>query len=141
MQNTSKKNKNMQVQGELTFAGGVTCTCINNFLRPWRRLPSLLSCTSLTDGFKTKGLKLCRSDFLIPPSGYSAISIALGESHTCAIVTGGGVKCWGYNDFGQLGIGSSSTQYSPQNVGLGGLLRHFKHLAPKPSLLQYAVCE
>ncbi len=54
-------------------------------------------------------------------SGNSAIAIALGESHTCAIVTGGTLKCWGYNVYGQLGIGSSSTQYSPQNV-LSGMV-------------------
>ena len=46
-------------------------------------------------------------------------SIATGSYHTCVIVTGGGVKCWGRNNYGQLGIGSSNTQYSPVNVGLG----------------------
>ncbi len=51
-----------------------------------------------------------------PLSGNSAIAIALGESHTCAIVTGGALKCWGRNDYGQLGIWSTSTQYYPQNV-------------------------
>ena len=51
--------------------------------------------------------------------GYSAVAIALGQYHTCVIVSGGGVKCWGYNGYGQLGIGSSSTQYSPVDVSLG----------------------
>ena len=44
------------------------------------------------------------------------IAIALGSSHTCAIATGGGVKCWGRNEFGQLGIGSTTDQYSPVDV-------------------------
>ncbi len=47
-----------------------------------------------------------------PPTapGVSAIAIALGHSHTCAIEAGGGVKCWGNNDNGQLGIESTSEQ-------------------------------
>ncbi len=49
-------------------------------------------------------------------SGVSAIAIALGFHHTCVIVTGGGVKCWGGNWVGQLGIGSTSDQYSPTDV-------------------------
>ncbi len=52
-------------------------------------------------------------------SVYSTISIALGYYHTCAIVTGGVVKCWGRNDYGQLGIGGTTNKYIPQVVGLG----------------------
>lgn len=33
-------------------------------------------------------------------------AIATGDSHACAIVAGGGLKCWGLNHLGQLGIGA-----------------------------------
>ncbi len=49
-------------------------------------------------------------------SGASSIASAFGESHTCVLVTGGGVKCWGWNFYGQLGIGSTEQQSSPVDV-------------------------
>ena len=52
--------------------------------------------------------------------GISATAVAV-SSHKCAITTTGGLICWGSNFDGQLGIGSSSPQYtrSPQTVSLG----------------------
>ena len=45
------------------------------------------------------------------------VAVACGYQHSCAIVSGGGVKCWGENDRGQLGIGVLRGQkYVPVDV-------------------------
>ena len=46
----------------------------------------------------------------------TAIAISLGARHTCALLDGGDVQCWGWNSNGQLGINSTTNASTPQNV-------------------------
>lgn len=57
------------------------------------------------------------------------VSMSAGQRHTCAIVGGGKMYCWGENDRGQLGLGNDATsgiettvQSTPHLVANGNLL-------------------
>ena len=52
-----------------------------------------------------------------PSAGATAIdSISAGSAHVCVRTTGGGAKCWGYNDTGMVGDGTFKDRKKPVNV-------------------------
>ena len=44
------------------------------------------------------------------------VTIATGSDHTCALMNTGGVLCWGENNDGRLGDGTTTTRYTPAAV-------------------------
>ena len=58
-------------------------------------------------------------------TGLEAYQIAIGDKHTCVLLTDGAVRCWGLNTSGQLGyghtsrIGDNETPAKAGNVDLG----------------------
>ena len=52
---------------------------------------------------------------------HSSNSQSTGRAHTCTILVGGGVKCWGRGDYGQLGYDSTDNKgdAAGEMAGLG----------------------
>jgi alpha-tubulin suppressor-like RCC1 family protein len=51
-----------------------------------------------------------------------AVAITAGSDHTCAVRIGGGVRCWGANFSGQLGIGSTDNGSHATPLDIPGLV-------------------
>ncbi|HVW24904.1 MAG TPA: RHS repeat-associated core domain-containing protein [Polyangiaceae bacterium] len=49
--------------------------------------------------------------------GAPALSLAMGYNHSCALFAAGGVRCWGYNGYGQCGIQT----LGGSNTGVGAI--------------------
>jgi alpha-tubulin suppressor-like RCC1 family protein len=47
-------------------------------------------------------------------------TVSAGIDHTCGVTTGGDTYCWGGNEYGQLGDGSTTNRHDP--VAVSGAL-------------------
>ncbi len=83
----------------LTTGGGVKCWGSNEY-------------GQLGDGTAIKRL----TPVPVSTLGSGAAAVSAGGHHTCALMTGGGVKCWGWNGGGQLGDGTTDQRPTPAYV-------------------------
>ena len=51
--------------------------------------------------------------------GSDAVSVSMGEQHTCAVLDTGVLKCWGRNNHGQVGAGPGGDEDTPQTINVG----------------------
>jgi alpha-tubulin suppressor-like RCC1 family protein len=52
--------------------------------------------------------------------GERATAIACGWHYACALLTSGALKCWGYNGYGNLGVGDTTHRGASADAGLMG---------------------
>jgi alpha-tubulin suppressor-like RCC1 family protein len=60
--------------------------------------------------------KFCHAQHVIALDDLSIVDIAAGGSHSLALTAGGNVYCWGWNMFGQLGLGDKINRKVPHMV-------------------------
>ncbi len=53
--------------------------------------------------------------------GDAGVSVAVGVDHTCAVTSASGLQCWGRNDYGQLGIGVTTSGATTAPVDVAAL--------------------
>ncbi len=89
----------------LTSGGGVKCWGVNNLGQLGNDSPNASSAVPVG----VTGL------------GSGVRAIAAGQNHSCALLTGGAVKCWGNNFDGVLGNSGTSVSSVPSPVDVSGL--------------------
>ena len=69
-----------------------------------------------TNGQVGDGTTTSRFTPVVIPTTSPPAQVALGGSHSCALLADGTVACWGANSHGQLGIDSTTEKHTPQVV-------------------------
>jgi alpha-tubulin suppressor-like RCC1 family protein len=119
---------NPAVDGPLTGINSIragenhTCALFNNgLLRCWGRnhLGQLGYGNTLPIGTTSSNLPYTAGDV---PLLSAATRVATGGNHTCALLDSGLVRCWGNNQFGQLGFNST------EHVGDGEAIASFGYV-------------
>ena len=93
--------------------------CVEAPLAPARRIasrwPTLLTFVSALCWAILAGAPAASAATIVIPSGATAIS-AGDSDHDCAVLQDGTARCWGRNEYGELGDGTRTYRHAPVTV-------------------------
>jgi hypothetical protein len=72
-----------------------------------------LTVTAQADGLDDRATEL---ELTVTPAGGDWVQVSAGQYHTCAVDEGGDAYCWGRNEYGQLGDGTTTMRVLPRLV-------------------------
>jgi alpha-tubulin suppressor-like RCC1 family protein len=116
----NRSSSPVQVQG-LTDA--VSVTCGESFSCAIKHDKTVACWGADYSGQLGDGVKADhRLTVAVVPNLANVVSLAAARDHVCALVDGGDVMCWGTNESGQLGIGSTAESLAPTKlISLSGI--------------------
>jgi len=101
------------VSAAVAAAAGGAHTCVRTSL-------GTVQCFGINDsgqiGVSPTGMNE-RSSAQVVAGATEVVELVAGESHTCVVVANGGVKCWGSNMKGQVGLPVDNATHMPTRVG------------------------
>ncbi|MHB8874365.1 MAG: RCC1 domain-containing protein, partial [Myxococcaceae bacterium] len=114
VRNTPQAVAGLAGVGALASMGDHSCAVVAGGVKCW----GANSAGELGDGtFVDRGLPV---DVVLAPDGGTPLSgvVGIGGGHffTCAVLSSGGLKCWGANESGQLGNGTTTPSVTPLDV-------------------------
>jgi hypothetical protein len=78
---------------------------------------SAVTCQSDNPYMGQVGIGVTSTKRVVTVTGLHGVTaISANSFYTCALLSGGGVKCWGDNSDGQLGDGTTETRFRPVSV-------------------------
>jgi alpha-tubulin suppressor-like RCC1 family protein len=118
----------VKLTGATMLAAGAqhTCAVVAGAMKCWgRNTFGQLGDHTVDDAFAAVDARGVRDIVAIAAGGGSNTTLPtgllVGTAHTCAVIAGGQIQCWGFNGYGQLGSGSSENAFDPTLVvGLSG---------------------
>jgi len=95
----------------VTASGGIRC---------WGQNASGQLGNGTTSGSNNCGGAPCSAAPVTVSGIVNAVAVAVGDYHSCALLANGAVRCWGSNDYGQLGNGTNTD--ASVSVAVTGIL-------------------